>query len=1083
MSTNRTEKYCSAAILAAGMMILTAAAEKTNDVPFADDFEVYTNRTPLIDGTNGWYASSNAVIVQTNIVYTNGVSAKAASIPPDCFLSNRFNKISNSNIWLTMHIRPARDNLGNAADYYVTNNQSAVFYVNTGGYCVAYNGTNGWNEFSELMDGGGAPQIGSNEWGRIDLRLNTSNHTWALFVNHQLLSTNLAFADSNYSSFAGFEILGPGEKDTNYPASFAATSYLDNVLVDYLAPSDITAATNNWRPFMEMDLTNISRTIWKGQSASSNSFHVWKSAGCLPLDFTNTITYTNCGGYTNWLSITPANDTSHGEQRTAWIVLTNTVNLPVSNQPYQALVQIDGADGFMGVSASNSPQSILVSVLVQGLPPSLQVLPLALTNTVTAGHNPPGQNIYIANTSATPRVSMTYAITSDKEWITPGAASGSVVDETNEIALAYSTAGLAPGWHTGVVTVTASGIATQQVQVVMRVNSRPGLAWTAGQRAWTNIITEGTTLPGYTFEVWNSSGAPTGTMQFALSDNADWISLSPVSGESSGDRRTISVTYNVASLAPGGYTGTVTLAGTDEATGLAASNSPLKIVADLLVRGKASLAVDTDSLSNSVMANCSVTNLAAFNVWNDAGVPRGGLNYSITSQADWLSISPSSGLLTNETDTITVIWSAGSRAPGTYNGSIIVDATDELSGSRARNAPWTINVRMTVLSRSPSNYEKPTIYGAPYIGQTFTARKGLWQNMDRLTFTYQWQRANDPAGNGLTSLAGEITSNHVITAADRGKYLRIAVTATDPVPPPNSATAYSDLEPVAKIRAAPDDFDGDGIADLWFFDPATGMWRGAFNANAFAEGQFGWTGVTAVPADYNGDGILDLAFYENAHAMWYVYVMPSGPIINGSLLGGMTEETQATPVPADYDGDGCADVALYWRGYWAILYSSLNRIVILPPIAGMGAVPAPEDYDGDRLTDIAVYDSGLWTVSNAFGEVWSVSLGSSAWLPVPGDYDGDNIADIGVYSQVSNIWKMIYSSSGAVHSRRFGSSSGANLPRQGYYDHDPYCDPAAMYYSADGDFLIWCVTRTSDTNFTYRGQSYQKSINNWRVSW
>ena len=85
---------------------------------------------------------------------------------------------------------------------------------------------------------------------------------------------------------------------------------------------------------------------------------------------------------------------------------------------------------------------------------------------------------------------------------------------------------------------------------------------------------------------------------------------------------------------------------------------------------------------------------------------------------------------------------------------------------------------------------------------------------------------------------------------------------------------------------------------------------------------------------------------------------------------------------------------------------------------------------------------------------------------------------------------MIYSTSGATTNamftnavRSFGSSLGVNLPSQGYYDHDPYCDPATIHYSASGDFVIWCVTRTANTNFLYNGQTYQKSINDWRVSW
>jgi len=1069
------KRLFSAALCAWGITVFVAAAGTTNVVPFSDDFESYANLTPLIDGTNGWYASSNIVIVQTNTAYTNGGGTKAAMVPPYCNLSNRVVEVASSNIWVSMR---GQSCLGFFEE--PSTNTTALFGVGINGYCSVYNGTNGWTEISTTIDGASAPVIETNQWARFDLRLNHNNHTWALFVNYQLMRTNIVFVNTNQSSFSGFDVQGVGTVETNYTTP-STTSYLDNVAVSYTPPTNLTEQTNNWRPVMAIDVTNVSRTIVQGLNAASNSFHVWKSAGYLAMHFTNSVTYTNSGAYTNWLSTNPDNGTNYGELSTVWLVF-NTTNLPASNQPYQAVVQIDGTDDFFGISASNSPQSILVSVFVQSSP-QLYVTPLNLTNSVTTGRRASGQNIYVANTGAPPRSAMAYTVSPGTNWISVSSSGGSVIDETNTVAFTYLTETLSPGWYTGLVTVTASGVATQTVSVAMRVNSIPVLSWNAGQLTWTNLMTEGETLANASFDVWNGSSAPTGTIQFTVSSDADWIELSPDSGTSSGERQAIAVTYHVSDLLPGEHTGTVTLAGVDVSTGVAASNSPLTIVANLTIRGKATLAVNVDNLSNSVLENAAVTNLEAFNIWNEAGTPRGGLSYTVTPSASWLSASPSSGIVTNDTNTIAVTWTAGSYAPGTYSGSIIVDGTDQLSGSRARNAPKTINVQMTVLSRTPVNYEKPTIYGTPYIGQTLTARNGLWQNMDRLTFTYQWQRANNISGAGMTSLAGETTSNHVVLAADRGKYMRIAVTATDPTPPPRSTTAYSDMVSTAKIKAAPGDFNGDGITDLWFFDPATGMWRASFGANSFAEGQFGSIGMTAVPGDYNGDGYLDLGLYESAHGMWHILCLPSGPALSGSMFGGLTEETQATPVPADYDGDGLTDVALYWRGYWAILYSSLGRIVLIPPIAAENATPVPADYDGDGIDDLGVYDAGLWTIYNALGELRSVSFGSAAWLPAPGDYDGDNIADLGIFSQRTNLWNMVYSSSGVTNAQSFGSSLGANLPLQGYYDHDPYCDPATLHDSTSGDFIIWCVTRTADTNFTYRGQTYQRSINDWRVSW
>jgi hypothetical protein len=1064
------------AIWPAGLFILALilanalpAAAVINDVPFSDDFEVYTNQTPLIDGLNGWFASSNSVIVQTSVVYSG---TNAAMIPPDTYLSNRFNSVYDSNIWATMRVRPGLDNAGLAANAELSTNSTVLFYVNTSGYFVVYNGNSGWQELPTMLDGAASPRLASNTWSRVDLGINHSNRVWTLFVNYQLISTNIQFANTNVSSFSGFDVHGPG---------LAQTNYLDSVVLTYQFPSNLTEQTNNWNPVLGVDVTNIARTIYQGLNAPSNSFHIWKQSGCFPMPFTNAIIYTNCGVYTNWLSITPSSDTSYGDLRTMWLVFDAT-NLPASNQAYRAYVRIDGTNNIYGLQASNSPFYVSVALTVQGSP-ALWVSPLYLTNSVTVGYRALPQSIYIANTSTPPRASMAYSVSSPDSWISPSSGSGSVVDETNTVGITYLTENLTAGWHTGTATVTATGIRTQDVVISMRVNCRPVLSWDAGQKTWTNVVVQGGTLSSFTFDVWNGSADPTGTLRFALASSASWLNLNPVSGTSSGAHQTVTVSYNVSGLPPGVHTGAVTLTGTDDTTGAPASNSPLAIIAQVTVKGRAVLATDVDAISNSILESYGDTNSAAFRVYNGAVEPRGGLNFMISSCPAWLQISPTSGTVTNETNAFSVIWLTQDKAPGTYSGSIVVDGTDAVSGGQASGAPKTIRVQVTVLSRTPVNLEKPTIYGTPYIGQTLTAREGLWQNRSRLTLAYQWQSATNVSGCGLGNIAGETTTNHVVAAGERGRYMRIAVTATDNNPSPRSATAYSEFTANSKIRPAPGDFNMDGISDLWFFDPLSGMWRASFTANSFGEGQYGGPGMIDVPGDYNADGIMDLGLYDPSSAMWYVLMLPSGPGLSGSMFGGLAEEKEATPVPADYDGDGQTDIALYWRGCWAILYSTRNRITIIMPFADQDATPVPADYDGDAIIDLAAYKAGLWTIRNVYGEIWNVSFGSSTWLPAPADYDGDTIGDLCVYNQATNLWAIVYSSTGTTNTRSFGSSNGANLPCEGYYDHDPYCDPATIQYSTDGDFVIWCVTRTTDTNFTFRGQSYQKSINKWRVSW
>lgn len=62
-----------------------------------------------------------------------------------------------------------------------------------------------------------------------------------------------------------------------------------------------------------------------------------------------------------------------------------------------------------------------------------------------------------------------------------------------------------------------------------------------------------TNLP---IEVWNSGGS---ALNYSIADNVDWLTISPTSGSSAGERDTITATVNRSGLAAGTYQGTITV--------------------------------------------------------------------------------------------------------------------------------------------------------------------------------------------------------------------------------------------------------------------------------------------------------------------------------------------------------------------------------------------------------------------------------------------------------------------------------------------------------------------------------------------
>ncbi|WP_158633472.1 Ig-like domain-containing protein [Tautonia sociabilis] len=117
----------------------------------------------------------------------------------------------------------------------------------------------------------------------------------------------------------------------------------------------------------------------------------------------------------------------------------------------------------------------------------------------------------------------------------------------------------------------------------------------------------------------------------------------------------------------------------------------------------------------------------------------------------------------------------------------------------------------------------------------------------------------------------------------------------------------------------PADYDGNGVSDLAVFRPATADWlivlRDAGGALLQARVyRFGDTDLRdlPVPADYDGNGVADLAVFRPATADWLISLRDA----DGSAIGAMRfrfgdTDLRDLPVPADYDGNGVADLAVF----------------------------------------------------------------------------------------------------------------------------------------------------------------------------
>jgi hypothetical protein len=101
-----------------------------------------------------------------------------------------------------------------------------------------------------------------------------------------------------------------------------------------------------------------------------------------------------------------------------------------------------------------------------------------------------------------------------------------------------------------------------------------------------------------------------------------------------------------------------------------------------------------------------------------------------------------------------------------------------------------------VLAISPTNSVPPAVAGTFSQGGLVSASRGIWSGTPTISFAYQWQRC----GPGCADIPGQTATSYRLTAADVGKRVRVAVTATNLG---GSQTAFSSQSSVVLGPATP----------------------------------------------------------------------------------------------------------------------------------------------------------------------------------------------------------------------------------------------------------------------------------------
>jgi len=169
------------------------------------------------------------------------------------------------------------------------------------------------------------------------------------------------------------------------------------------------------------------------------------------------------------------------------------------------------------------------------------------------------------------------------------------------------------------------------------------------------------------------------------------MSVSPASGNSGGEENTHTVSVDIGGLSAGSHSGTLTISDSN------ASNNPQTVSVTLTITQppKPTIWVSPGSLSFSGQEGGSNPSSQNLRIKNSGGET---LNYQISSDASWMSVSPASGNSGGDVNTHTVSVDIGGLSAGSHSGTLTI------SDSNASNNPQTVSVTLQ-LSSPPSDNE------------------------------------------------------------------------------------------------------------------------------------------------------------------------------------------------------------------------------------------------------------------------------------------------------------------------------------------------------------------------------------------
>ncbi len=341
-------------------------------------------------------------------------------------------------------------------------------------------------------------------------------------------------------------------------------------------------------------------------------------------------------------------------------------------------VAVDSAGNpYIADTGNNRIREVLV------VPASFQVSPAALSFSTAAGVVPGAQTIALSSMLA----GLSFTVSANATWLSVSPSNGTI---PAVLQASVDPASLTAGTYQGTITITAPNAVPATTTVAVTLTVLPGTPAALGVDTQNISFTATQGSGGLTLllHVSNTGGGSlTFTANATTSSGGSWLTISPANGTvTPSSPASLTVSATPGSLAPGTYSGAVTVAGAGSTISIAVTMSVSAPTAIILV--------SQSGLSFAAVSQGGVPLPQNFGILN---IGQGSLSWTATastlSGGNWLQISPSSGTVSRpylDVSLVTVSINPGTLAAGTYYGQIQVSAP-------AANTPQVMTVILAVL--------------------------------------------------------------------------------------------------------------------------------------------------------------------------------------------------------------------------------------------------------------------------------------------------------------------------------------------------------------------------------------------------